>query len=157
MITVKITGLDELIRGLAAGQKATPAEMRGAMELSLITVESDMRRLVPRDTGQLGNSITHGISGSNTDMVGVVGPTARYGAFVEFGTRPHWPPIAAISPWAYRHGIPPFIVARAIARHGTKPRPFVQPAWDRNRGRVTALFESIGVKIAAVITSGGRR
>lgn len=43
-------------------------------------------------------------------------PVVRY---LEDGTKPHWPPIADITPWADDKGIPPFLVARSIARKGT--------------------------------------
>ena len=42
------------------------------------------------------------------------------GGWVDQGTKPHWPPVKALEGWAKRHGIPAFLVARSIARKGTK-------------------------------------
>jgi len=42
------------------------------------------------------------------------------GAWVDQGTKPHWPPVSALRGWAQRHNIDPFLVARKIAREGTQ-------------------------------------
>ena len=62
-----------------------------------------------------------------------MGPSARYGLYVERGTRPHWPPRAPLEGWARRHGVPVFVVQRAIARKGTRARPFLLPAFLQER------------------------
>lgn len=54
----------------------------------------------------------------------------KYAAAVEYGTKPHFPPISAIEPWAERHGIPAFLVARKIAREGTEPRHFWRDTFE---------------------------
>lgn len=46
-------------------------------------------------------------------------------ASIAGGSRPHWPPWgpgSELAGWAKRHGIPPFLVARAIATKGTIKR-----------------------------------
>lgn len=42
------------------------------------------------------------------------------GGWVDQGTKPHWPPVAALKGWAKRHGMNPYAVAAGIAKHGTK-------------------------------------
>ena len=83
-----------------------------------------------------------------------VGSTSPYAAYVEFGTRPHWPPVDAIEDWCEVKGIPveaAFLIARKIAERGTPARPFMRPALkegQRNHlARIRAFF-STGVKSA---------
>ena len=73
----------------------------------------------------------------------IVEARARYSAAVEFGTRPHWPPRGALQPWARRHGFPSgavgdFLVRRKIAREGTDPQPFMEPAVQDSRRDIEA-------------------
>lgn len=149
MIELTITGELELREHMQQASAALPGDVYQVIETGLLLLEADMRTHVPRAFGQLGNSITHHVSGSGADLVGEVGSTAKYWPFVEYGTRPHWPPIAAITPWANLHGIPPFLVARAIARRGTRAQPFIMPAWERQKAAIEALFNRIGAKVIA--------
>jgi HK97 gp10 family phage protein len=148
VIDIIVQGATELVESLGRAASAVGPEARAATQASLMILEADMRANAPRDTGQLGNSLTTHVGGSATEILGSVGPTAAYWPFVHDGTRPHWPPIAAITPWANRHGIPPFLVARAIARHGTRPRPFASQALARNADRIRAIFQSVGLNVA---------
>ncbi len=75
------------------------------------------------DLGNLERGIHQTTKRTATGAKTVVKPSSvadKYAIFVEENTRPHWPPIAAITPWARRHGIEPFLVARAISIRGTK-------------------------------------
>lgn len=55
------------------------------------------------------------------------GTDVRYAAAVHNGSKPHWPPIAAIAGWVQRKRIDvaPFVIARSISRKGTRARPFL--------------------------------
>lgn len=76
--------------------------------------------------------------------------TSRQGAdypwFVHQGTRPHFPPVAAITPWANRHGIDPWALAIGISRRGTRPQPWFETTIVRllpqlrNLSRLAALI-----------------
>lgn len=83
----------------------------------------------PVDTGRLRSSI--GPRFMDDGLTGEVGTNVKYAPHVEFGTRPHWPPLSAMQPWASRHGFPKgkqgaFMVARSISRKGTPPRRMFQ-------------------------------
>jgi HK97 gp10 family phage protein len=80
------------------------------------------------------------------------GSNAKHAKFVEYGTSPHFPPFEALIPWVQKHRARfnmsknfsrnakkkaseisqirsiAFLVARAISKHGTKPRPAFEPA-----------------------------
>ena len=158
MLDTRVEGTDVLARGLAAAPELLRAETAQAMTRGLLLIEREARTLVKQDTRRLMGSITHsGPTLLGGELVGTVGPSARYGVFVEFGRRPgKMPPIAAIAPWARRHGMNPFLVARAIGRRGIKPAPFLTPAWRKHRPAIEALFAQVGVKLLARVAQGGR-
>jgi hypothetical protein len=147
-----VATFEDMDRRLQQYPQRLEGELRRAMDASLLLLETDMRRHVPQDTRQLMGSINHQVAGSGLNITGTVGPSLAYGAFVERGRRPgKYPPIAAISGWAKRHGISPFLVARAIARRGTRPQPFVAPSIQRNRGRIVTLFERAGARVTVFL------
>lgn len=138
---------------------AAPAEIakdtRSAMTTSLLLLEADQRRHVAQDTRRLMGSINHKITGGGANLTGQVGPSVRYAYWVEHGRKAgRAPPVAAVSGWARRHGVDPFVLARAIGRKGTKAQPFVAPSLTRNRSRINKLFAEIGAKVVARVVRG---
>jgi hypothetical protein len=153
-IDVRIEGLEKLQAGVAAAPATLASEVRTAMMAGSLLVEGTARSLAPKDTGRLAGSITHAISGGGANLSSKIGPSVAWGIVIEKGRRPGRPapPIAALRPWARRHGIPEsalFVVARSIGRKGIKARPYMVPALDQNRGRIIALFEKTGLRVVA--------
>jgi len=153
-ITLRLEGAPELTRRLNGAARIVSDEERRAMTTSLLLIEASARRNVRQDTRRLMNSITSAQRQEGNALVGRVGPSAGYGVMVERGTKPHWPPIAPLRAWARRHGVSPYAVQRAIARRGTRARPFMAPAWAANAGRVAALFAACGQRIVARLSGG---
>ena len=92
-------------------------------------IRAEIVQRTPVDTGRLRASVAVAIE--DQGLTGIIGSNVQYAPHVEFGTRPHFPPPAALQPWAQRHGFPAgkkgaYLVARAIARRGTKPRMMFQ-------------------------------
>lgn len=151
---VDVHELLQLAARSAAAAHAVHDELTGAMTKSAIMVQGDARILVPVDTGRLRNSIAYEIRADGTGVVGKVGTNVAYGRYVEEGTAPHFPPVGAVAGWANRHGIAPFLVARAISRHGTKARPYLKPALAKNVAAINDQFRQAAVRILAKF--GGR-
>lgn len=69
----------------------------------------------------------------------IVGMDAPHAAFIEEGTRPHFPPLQPLKDWArLRFGGSEaeidqiaFLVARKISRHGIEPRHYFKASVDR--------------------------
>lgn len=86
------------------------------------------------NTGRLTNSI--GVKFDEFTLVARVGAEAHYAPYVEYGTAPHMPPIEPLKDWARLKlgdesaGYP---VALKIAREGTDPQPFLEPAVEKER------------------------
>jgi hypothetical protein len=156
-VTLHVEGADRLTAALRRSPQVVATEQVRAMTRSLLLVEGDARRNVRQDTRQLMNSITHRQRMAGDALVGEVGPSVRYGAYVERGSRPHWPPRAPLEGWARRHGVSVFVVQRAIARRGTRARPFLRPAYEKNRDAIVRLFAAAGARVTATLAtlSGG--
>ena len=60
------------------------------------------------------------------------------GKYVEYGTPPHFPPPKELEGWVQRKWganqndkkEKSFILARHIAKHGTRPYPFIRPTFN---------------------------
>lgn len=146
-VSIRIEGLDEVQERLQYESLIAPSVER-LLKRAALTIEGAAKGLAPVDTGRLRASITSVVEPDRA----VVAPAVFYGAYVEFGTRPHWPPLAALQPWASRHGFPmgspgAFLVARAIARHGTKPHPYMRPAAENSVDDIKGFAEDAAQEI----------
>ena len=144
-----VTGDKELQRKLQDPQFVR-GPIRTFLLKSVILMEGNVKKETPVDTGRLRASITHKVE----PFRAVVGTNVAYAPHVEFGTRPHWPPLAALQPWARRHGFPAgrqgaFLVARAIARRGTRARRMFQKGVEESRGQIIAMWNAVGGEIMA--------
>jgi len=161
--------LNDVIRRLNQTPEVMAAELRRAMQASLLLIEADARVNASRDTGRLAGSISNRIDGTGLVLEGHVGPSVGYGRYVEFGRTPgaRMPPVSALIGWVQRHFHNPrqrvtdatlrseaFALARAISRRGIPPRPFMQPALTKNLPQIEALFAAVGARVAAQIVGG---
>jgi len=140
--TITITGLKEAQDKLAniARELRGPA-MDSAMRKATMIVTGAAKRNSPVDTGLLRASITPEVRHPFGNTVeGIVGSNVKYAPFMELGTKPHFPPLAALATWARRHGTTAFIVCRAIARRGLKPRFYLKKALEDNVKKVVWCF-----------------
>jgi len=148
--SAEIKGLRETTEKM----EQTVRDLRGepmleGMRDATLLVQGTARTLVPVDTGRLRSSImpevrSEGLTGS---VVGVVGSSVDYAPYVELGTRPHWPPLAALEVWAARHGTTARAVAMAIARRGTKAYKYLQGGMEQNEAKIIALIGDVVGKI----------
>lgn len=87
------------------------------------------------DTGNLANSVLAEFSPKEIEAE--IGPTAKYGPYVEFGTRPHFPPMEALEAWARHHGFESaWPICKAIAERGLRARPYLTPAFEDFEGEL---------------------
>lgn len=152
------TKISAEIRGLKETQKALEQAAKDLRGTPMTNAMRDATLLVTRDaksnlvgyqspsiggvnTGRLRASITPEVRQSGEEVQGIVGSNVTYAPFVEFDTRPHWPPIAALRVWAERHHANAFLVARAISRRGTIGKHYLQKAFDTNKGKIEARFQ----------------
>jgi hypothetical protein len=128
---------DKLVANLSKIEKNIVQEIVwGAQAVQAKTI-NDARGYVPTGvTGALSQSIQPGpITVTDDNVEAVVEANADYASFVEFGTRPHWPPVDALKDWCAKFlgdERLAFVVARAISKRGTMAQPFLGPALLEN-------------------------
>lgn len=122
----------DMENALEATKKA-PEEMARAIKATLLEVAIYTQRAFRQNmpvgkTGMLRRTTTYVWLGDTRVRVE---PVEEYAEYVEFGTRPHFPPVEAITPWARMRGIEPWALAHSIAKHGTKAHPFLQRTYEQ--------------------------
>lgn len=138
MLEVKVIGLNKLIKIAEQYPAVSEKHINKAINRALVRIWGAEKLEAP-----------FGMSGIMRDnwritagrFEGKIEAGAQYALFVHEGTAPHFPPIDAIAPWAIKHGIPPFVLARSIARKGTKANPFLKRAVDKSRDGIQEDFE----------------
>lgn len=153
MVTIRIEGIPEL-RHKLDNPNLIAGPVREFLLKSSFTVEGKAKQLAPVDTGRLRASITSIIRPTQA----MVAPTVNYGAAVEYGTRPHFPPPDALEGWARRHGFPSaggaFLLARSISRRGTRPQPYMRPAATQSQPDISRFAGEMALAIEARFRSG---
>jgi len=125
----------------------TGDEMLDGMRRATLMVTRSAKGYAPVDTGRLRSSILPEVKVEGKTVRGVIGSKVTYAPYQELGTRPHWPPVAALQVWAARHGTSAFLVARAIAFRGTRARRFLQRAFEDNETKIVALIGQVVARI----------
>lgn len=109
-------GMAAVARDLAAAGPRAEALAAKVVMKSLADIEADAKALAPVDTGYLRSSISREVTadtfrGSGGAFGGEVGPTANYGAYVEYGTS-RMRPQPYMGP-AFTRRVPAFLAAMA--------------------------------------------
>lgn len=145
---LEVKGLIELrakAQQMARDIAGTP--MLEAVRETALDVLAGARRNAPVDTGRLRASLTASVAAVGDTVQGVAGTNVTYALAQEFGARPHWPPVGALQPWANRHDMSAFLVARAISRRGLPARRYlgkaVTAAEPRFRRRIDRAMRQI--------------
>lgn len=151
-VLIRIEGIDPLLARLRQSDAIIREELTKAMHEATLAIEADAKGRVPQDTRMLMRSIVSEVrpigGGGVRGVVGVLrGPATGYARVVEEGRgankRP--PPSAPIAAWLRRKGGDPsraYVVARAIGRRGIRPRPYLIPAFQAQRGKVESIFRA---------------
>ena len=132
-IQFKVTGVESLRKRLKANNLLmTP--LRNYLNGTGKIIKEKSKLHAPVDTGALQRSIKYTRvkkSGRIPNKV-LVYASAKHSSFVHGDpnkkfrmtkpfnrTRPHFPPVKALTGWAKRHGMNPYVVANSIAQKGT--------------------------------------
>lgn len=94
--------------------------------------------------------------------VAATGPAMTYVDPVEFGSRPHWPPVEPIRFWVLRKlGVPvdevpgvAFLVSRKISRVGTPAFHMFEQGWLEAEPKVMSMFNVMCYKVVEGIEKG---
>jgi HK97 gp10 family phage protein len=116
-----------------AFKKKLNSAFLAALERCGMQGEGYSKDLVPVDTGNLRNSISHKVDSSEPSVY--IGTNSEYGAYVELGTGEHYPG-GRQTPWVYKdaHG-------NWHRTSGQKAQPFLKPAVANHRQTYRNIIE----------------
>lgn len=182
MIKISFEGLDEIVKFVGKASNfndAIYAPIWSAISQSGKLLEEQIKQNLTDNDSVVTGDLRGSVSSSEVQMaenaifveVGV-GRGLSYARAVEYGTRPHTPPLSITEPgqplyeFVRIKGIAGKVrtkrirknkkdeiqkAARAIWAHirrsGTKAHPYVRPAFEQTRDRIKALFEEAVEKI----------
>lgn len=142
-------------------------EMERSVEEALRLLEREIKENTPTGAhGLLRGSITHKLRGQalsdGLGVAGTVGSSLNYALPVELGTRPHFPPITPLRDWVEKRlGVDPsrseqvaFLIARKIAKKGTKGARMAGRALDDNADQVNQIVAGAIPRIVARLQGG---
>lgn len=138
LISVELDGEKELQKELKRLIKEKPKEVKMEVKASGIDIQRDakeeLRDMRAWDLGNAANSTM--VDLQDQGFTAKVEVKAPYGPYIEYGTRKHFPPPDALEGWAKRHGFDSaWPICKAIADRGLKARPFLIPAYLKNRDK----------------------
>lgn len=160
---MSFAGLDALQRGFAQAPEMTKRELLAAMTQGTLLVEREVKDGMPRVTGMTAASVASDAFATPMGVIGTVGSSQPSATFLELGTKPHMPPVEALIPWVKAVlGVEPkrarsvaFLVARKIARKGTKAQRNFEKAIVATEGQVLRMFEDAAGRVASHLAGGG--
>ncbi len=165
-IAIDIEGLDELKAAWARAPEIARSELTAAMAEADDLLEREVK-----DSPEMIKALAHGLlrgsifgveKVSDTQVIGVVGTAQKYALPVELGSRPHFPPVEPLIDWVkVKLGVPEhearsvaFLVARKIARTGTKGAFAFTHTFERQQPALRTIFSRARDRIAALLAGG---
>jgi HK97 gp10 family phage protein len=137
-LSTRITGGPELQANIAKLKRLAPEFTKNAVNATAIAVQARAKLNITDnqtvDTGRLRASVK--IETFSGGFSRRVGSDLKYAPSIEFGSRPHFPPLEPIREWCRRHRIPEsaaYPIALKIAKNGTPAAPFLYPALEVER------------------------
>ncbi|UCU92688.1 hypothetical protein KI616_17890 [Hydrogenophaga taeniospiralis] len=163
-LTISISGLQAIARGLAQAPAYTRQVLLEAMTEATLLAQREWQENLPRVSGLTASSITSDTFSTPVGVLGVVASSQPSALFLELGTKPHMPPVEAMVPWVKAVlGITDpkevkrvaFLVARKIAKKGTPAQRPMGRAVESTTGQIVAMFERAAGRIADFMVGGG--
>ena len=138
-INIKIENINQVRSALIKSPEIVSKHVNTAIKQALtIDLFNAKQKTTPVDLSNLKE--TWDIKTSN--LRGEMGPVAKYALPVHEGSRPHWTSVKNLEGWAKRHGWNPYALQRHIAKHGTKPHPFLKEAIDIAQPNINKRFNT---------------
>ena len=161
-INVKVN-LKELEDLTKAFPEASLRARRSRITEALLLLEGAVKDLTPEGAGptHLRDTIFQKVEMFGESVWGMVGTPAIYGAAIEYGTKPHYPPVAPILFWVEKIlGLSgkeaksvAFLIARKISKKGTYGTHMFQYGFERNKSKVIGILKQIPEDIVKAVTA----
>jgi len=145
------------IKGLRKLTEEYPAASRDArvarLTEALLLLERAVKEKTPEGAGpiHLRDSFFSQVNWTGDQVRGIFGTPLAHGEPVEYGTRPHFPPIAPLQHWVERKlGLEgkearsvAFAIALKIAKEGTEGAEMVDEGFTENEARILEILRKI--------------
>lgn len=146
---IEIEGLDEVVTSLEnfhiVVKQVSQRYFKRWSDFGVKAVQVKTLNAGAVDTNEFIQGIHYEVSASGNQYT--IKPSTKadkYALPLEEGSRPHFPPLKALEGWAERHNIPVFLVARKIAREGTKGRFMWRDGFADLQDKVAGEFSDYG-------------
>lgn len=162
-LSVSMPAMDAISRGLLEAPAFAHKVLEETTTEATLLLQREWQDNLPRVSGLTAKSITSDVASTPAGVLGIVGSSQPSALFVELGTKPHMPPVAAMVPWVKAVlGITEpkevkrvaFLVARKIAMHGTPAQRPMGKAVEATQGQIAAMFERAAGRIADHLAGG---
>jgi HK97 gp10 family phage protein len=142
MIRFKIEGMKEAIRNIKDWEVEKIRQSRLQIERSAINIEREAKNLCPVDDQILRPSIAKKVTATDSGRVleAEVGTNVEYAPFVEFGTG------SGVSVPAGQEEFAMQFKGKTGRVRNYPARPFLFPAWERERPKFVKSMEAILAK-----------
>jgi len=142
MIRVRIDGLKDAIRDLKEWEQDKIRRTAMQVERSAINIERDAKNAAPVDMGILRSSIAKTVTASDKGRVvsAEVGTSVEYAPFVEFGTG------SGVSVPDGQQEYAMQFKGKTGRKRNYPARPFLFPAWEKERPKFVNAMEDILAK-----------
>lgn len=158
-------GIDNANLGVMAALWAKAPDIVREEMLATITMADSLLQREVQERTPVGVGGGGGLKGSifaseevfADNIIGVVGTAMPYAVPVELGTKPHFPPVAALRDWVEaKLGVDPsesdqvaFLVARKISIKGTEGHFMFQRTFAENEQQLVQMFGDAVDRITA--------
>lgn len=134
-MSTRIEGLEAITERLE--NIADASRVEAAMQKCCALVERSAKQIAPKDTGALRNSIASRVENTDGEIRGVVYTPLEYAPYVEYGTGLFAENGGRKTGWAYEDEK----TGEMIFTRGQHPQPFLRPALNENREKITRLLK----------------
>jgi HK97 gp10 family phage protein len=142
MIRFRIEGMKEAVRNIKDWELEKIRQSRLQIERSAINIEREAKNLCPVDDQILRPSIAKTVTATDSGRVleAEVGTSVEYAPFVEFGTG------SGVSVPAGQEEFAMQFKGKTGRKRNYPARPFLFPAWERERPKFVNAMEAILAK-----------
>lgn len=149
-LTIKLAGDGDILARFGVLKKELERQRRTAMLKAVILLRDTARDMIHSPEGKARRGIRNDVTGSGDSLKGIVRSRSVQSIFAQRSRGPNkkMPPVKAIMRWLKRTGqlrsrSSAFLVARAIAKRGTRGQYVMARALEAKRPDVLTLFREM--------------
>lgn len=150
-IELDVSQAKRIAKAFQLAPEIAKQELDAGLTEALLLLEREVKDATATGaTGLLRGSITHQLLGERQSVLGKVFSPLSYALPVELGTRPHFPPLEALTDWVHaKFDLPraqaknvAFLVARKIAKKGTEGHHMFRDTLNDNAAQVMKILDA---------------